>query len=210
MIRPATEADLLPASQVCARAFDSDNLFGELIHKYRRQYPEDVHIYFLRRFLSKFPKPDNTFLVSTDENDVIVGLAHWCRFRAGEGDDEQPIGDHGLPPNRAADPENEDIIERSMKYAEHFWSDKRAESWYLSCLAVDPSTQGKGVGKPLVAWGFEQAAKEGVCVSVISAKGKQPFYVKCGFGPEKVGNACDGEGNPLLGIEGGDIFFHDI
>ncbi|OQN96823.1 hypothetical protein B0A48_17383 [Cryoendolithus antarcticus] len=168
-----------------------------------------MSIYFLKRFRAKFNKRDQHFLVSIDENNNVVGLAHWCRFRAGENDDDLPLGDGGLPPNRAADPEKEDVIERSMPHAEHFWEGNRAESWYLSCLAVDPSTQGKGIGRPLVAWGFEQAAKEGVCVSVISAKGKEPFYMKCGFGPEKTGNACEGAGNPLEGIEGGDIFFRD-
>ncbi|KAK6441167.1 hypothetical protein LTR95_002613 [Oleoguttula sp. CCFEE 5521] len=175
-----------------------------------------MSIYFLKRFQAKFSKRDQHFLVATDDNDTVVGLAHWCRFREGEDDEEPKLGDGGLAPNRAADPEKEDIIERSMPHAEHFWKgtstgcSNRAESWYLSCLAVDPATQGKGIGRPLVAWGFEQAARDGVCVSVISAKGKEGFYRKVGFGPESVGSACAGDLNPLNGIDGGDVFFADV
>lgn len=85
----------------------------------------------------------------------------------------------------------------------------RAESWYLACLAIDPKCQGQGVGRSLVEWGFEQAAKENVCVSVISAYGKDGFYRRCGFDKES-GTAGDGEGNPLAGIEGGLVLFHDV
>jgi GNAT superfamily N-acetyltransferase len=112
-----------------------------------------------------------------------------------------------LWPNRAADPKQEDIIERAYPCFDGIWSGDRAESWYLEQLAVHPSFQGKGVGYKLVQWGLEQAQNEGVVASVVSALGKNDFYRKCGFDVQD-GSACeDGEGNPLKGVEGGDVFW---
>lgn len=111
-------------------------------------------------------------------------------------------------PNRAADPVNEDIIERAHDYSLDVWSGPRAESWYLETLAVSPEYQGRGHGRALVEWGMEKAERENVSASVISAHGKERFYGKCGFNIP-AGDSTAGEGNPLAGIPGGLIFFRD-
>lgn len=111
-----------------------------------------------------------------------------------------------LWPNRAADPKNEDILERTYPFIQPMWSGDRAESWYLELLAVHPDFQGKGIGRMLVKDGFARADRDGVCCSVISALGKEPFYQKCGYDIED-GSAGMGEGNPLAGSEGGRMFW---
>lgn len=84
----------------------------------------------------------------------------------------------------------------------------RKNAWKLVSLAVLPQYQSRGHGRKLVAWGLEQARKDGVVAHVMAAKGKETFYQRCGF-TDVVGWATDGEGNPLkeMGIEGGAILF---
>ena len=112
-------------------------------------------------------------------------------------------------PNRAASKEDEDIVERSYDYLDHAWTGERSESWYLECLAVHPDHQKKGHGRALVSWGLEQARKEGISCSVISADGKERFYRSCGFDVGPVARAGEGEGNPLRDVAGGLMFFRD-
>lgn len=114
-----------------------------------------------------------------------------------------------LWPNRAASTDNEDIIERSYHYLDHMWTGGRAESWYLESLGVHPRFQGRGHGRALVRWGFEQAEKENICVSVISGDGKEEFYQKCGFEVQD-GWSGMGEGNPLAIAPGGLMFWKDV
>lgn len=109
-------------------------------------------------------------------------------------------------PNRAADPKDEDIIERVYPYLDHVWTGERSESWYLEFLAIHPSAQGQGIGRRLVQWGLDHAKEDGVCASVISARGKDPFYRKCGFDVHD-GRAGMGVGNPLADVEGGNILW---
>lgn len=111
-----------------------------------------------------------------------------------------------LWPNRACDPVKESLIELGAPFIQSAWTGDRAESWYLEFLAVDPGSQGKGVGKVLVQWGLDQAEREGVCASVISAEGKDGFYMKCGFDVVD-GYAGMGEGNPLGGVPGGNMLW---
>jgi predicted N-acetyltransferase YhbS len=61
----------------------------------------------------------------------------------------------------------------------------------------------------LVRWGFEQAEKEGICVSVISGDGKEQFYQRCGFEVQD-GWSGMGEGNPLAIAPGGLMFWKDV
>ena len=56
--------------------------------------------------------------------ETIVGVAHWVRKGAGAHEIKMDVEaesemDSSLPPNRAADPKNEDIIERT--YPHLFW-----------------------------------------------------------------------------------------
>lgn len=110
-------------------------------------------------------------------------------------------------PNRAADPNDEDVLERAISVVSgQAWTGDRADCWYLAVLAVHPDFQNQGIGRMLVEWGLDRAREEGVHASVISATGKEPFYQKCGF-HEEDGHVGDGENNPLNGCRGGRMFW---
>lgn len=110
-------------------------------------------------------------------------------------------------PNRAADPTKTYVLQESFPLFSHLWSGSRQQNWFLEMLATHPDFQGQGIGKKLVKWGIDEADKERVCSSVISADGKEGFYEKSGF--VEVGRANVG---PLKenGIKGGAIMFRDV
>lgn len=109
-------------------------------------------------------------------------------------------------PNRALDPTKTNLLSSAIPFYVHHWTGERQENWYLSLCATHPDHQGKGFGRELVNWGLKQAEEENVHASVMSSDGKENFYLKCGF-HEIVGNATEGEGNPLAGVGGGAILF---
>jgi GNAT superfamily N-acetyltransferase len=113
--------------------------------------------------------------------------------------------------NRAVSPHHENIIESSSPFLDHIWTEAncRCPSWYVESLAVLPEYQGLGVGRELVKWGIEQAEREGVCASVISAEGKEKFYQRCGFDVGPVGWSGEGNLNPLREVPGGLIFVRE-
>jgi GNAT superfamily N-acetyltransferase len=113
-----------------------------------------------------------------------------------------------LRPNRAADPSMLTAYARAIPFFAHHWTGVRSETWELAKLGVRPEAQGEGYGRELVAWGMEKAKADGVSASVVCSYGSDGFYRKCGF-DKRVGNVCDGEGNPLGGVKGGEILFWD-
>ncbi|ETR97869.1 hypothetical protein M419DRAFT_90258 [Trichoderma reesei RUT C-30] len=229
VLRNACYSELSEVAHVMARAFWDDNLFGDIIHPKRNQYPDDVDLYWLRRARVSFWDSRWRFIVAVEKDNTgherIVGIAQWARLGEDGGKREssywylrdllKPFFSFAMMihawlwPNRASDPMTEDIIERSYPYFHTIWSDKRAESWFLDVLAVMPESQGTGVGRKLVQWGLERAEADGVYASVISAFGKDGFYCKCGFS-EQYGNATEGEGNPLAGVKGANIYWTAI
>lgn len=228
IIRHAGYVELHALSSVLAIAFQDEMLFGKLIHPYRDKYPSDVAYYWLRRFQRDYWDYSQILLAAVDTSvspNRICGAAQWQRHGSGlhsrgwglrKTDPRNLMYYVGaaqasvcrwLWPNRAADPEKEDVIERSEPFLDHVWvGPERGEGWYLNFLAVAPEYQGRGVGKRMVAWGLEQAEKEGVSASVIAAYSKDSFYQTCGF-DTMVGRAGDGEGNPLASVPGGNIWF---
>lgn len=112
-------------------------------------------------------------------------------------------------PNRAADTTQLGLETHMYPFIKHLWTGSRANCWDLHSLAVAPAYQNRGYGRQLVKWGLEQAEREGVAASVLSAEGKERFYQRCGF-VDVVGRATDGVGNPLAGrVRGGAILFRD-
>ncbi|KAJ9644848.1 hypothetical protein H2204_001310 [Knufia peltigerae] len=234
-LRRARFGDLANAARTTTLAFWDEVLFGRLIHPRRNEHPSDFDKYWYRQFIVDWWDWSHVFLVTTEkvegqQQEVITGLAHWTRMAPAKKDNRvagwelawwdprrlfKPL--FGLvvkalkfvSPNRAAAPEHEDILEQSDGFLDHIWQGHRAESWYLACLAVHPDFQGKGQGRALVAWGLEQARKEGVACSVIAADGKERFYQTCGFNVGPVGRGGEGDGNPLKNVGGGLIFFRD-
>lgn len=109
-----------------------------------------------------------------------------------------------LWPNRAADPKQEDVLDRAYPCFKHQYEGERSDNWCLEWLGVDPGYQGKGYGRDLVAWGLKKAKEENVWATVIAARGKDRFYQNCGF--EFIdGSGKVGEGNPLADVEGANM-----
>ncbi|KAL6856419.1 acyl-CoA N-acyltransferase [Trichoderma novae-zelandiae] len=229
VLRNARYSELPEIAHVMAQAFWDDNLFGDLIHPHRKEYPDDVDLYWLRRARVSFWNNRWRFIVAVDRDEtgheIIVGIAQWARLgEGGEGLEGwhwdprhllKPLSSLAMTihawlwPNRASDVMTEDIVERSYPYFSTLWTGKRAESWLLDVLAVRPDAQRKGVGRRLVQWGLEKAKSDSVCASVISAFGKEEFYSKCGF-DEQYGSVTQREGNPLAGVKGGNIYWKTI
>ncbi|KAM3488086.1 hypothetical protein MY3957_008615 [Beauveria namnaoensis] len=235
-IRDARYAELPEMARLMAAAFREDNLFGAHIHPHRGQHPDDMHLYWLRRLRVNFWDWRYVFLVAvrrtddpsssssaTGPEELIVGVALWTRLGDGGRALElwpfdprnlmKPLSATAMAlhaylwPNRAADPAREGALERAYPcFGPAAWAGDRAESWYLDVLAVHPERQGGGVGRRLVAWGLERAQRDGVVASVVSAWKMDGFYQRCGFN-EQHGNATSGKGNPLEGIDGGNMFW---
>ncbi|ORY59963.1 acyl-CoA N-acyltransferase [Pseudomassariella vexata] len=225
-LRYASYSELPEIAHVMALAFFDDNLFGDIVHPHRNQFPNDVDLYWLRRARVNFWDYRWRWVVAVDRDkngkEVIVGIAQWERLGDGGKKMEcwwfdprnllKPLsctamGLHTLIwPNRASDPIDEDIVERAYPCFGDVWSGERAESWYLEYLALHPDFQGKGLGRMLVKWGLDRAEEEGICASVASTRGKDRFYQKVGF-EEQYGNAGEGEGNPLAKVETGNMFW---
>lgn len=115
--------------------------------------------------------------------------------------------------NRAIDPSKATILQDSYPWFAHHWSGvtnglPRANNWYLNLCCIDPAYQKRGVGKPLVQWGLQQARRENVHASVTTSYQNEQFYLRCGF-DEIVGSCMEGEGNPLAeaGVKGGEILW---
>ncbi|KAF3480395.1 uncharacterized protein GIQ15_05742 [Arthroderma uncinatum] len=166
------------------------------------------------------------------KREVITGVAQWHRMGPGWEAIWKPAGKwdprvyitslislyhkyflNVMFPNRAASkpPQiTEPLLRKALiKAIGSFYTSPphRQTNWALSVLAVRPGYQKHGHGRELVAWGLDKAREDCIPASVLSAKGKDTFYRRCGF-TELVGWATDGEDNPLKGlIEGGAVMF---
>jgi GNAT superfamily N-acetyltransferase len=226
-IREAAYADLVPASKVLAAAFKDESLHGPWFHPYRREFPDDMYLYFLQKLRLEWAagtsSPDKRIWVSVeDSSSRITGVAVWERKRKSP---TPPTWSQTLAvraaagynylesfvyPNRAAEPANLNILADTEKYIKHHWSGTRAEGWYLDLIGVDPTAGGKRYGRQLVGWGLEQARKDGVGASLVAAEGKEKFYRACGF--DVTAGMCGDEGgeeNLIRKVGGGAIMFWD-
>lgn len=228
-LREASFADLVPAAKVLAAAFKDESLHGDHFHPYRKQYPNDMYLYFLRKLRlgwANTPVDHRIVLACNgpeagDSDGLITGVAIWERKRATPKPQSWSTFatvksmewynylESLVYPNRAAEPTHLSILANSDPFVKHHWTGTRAESWYLDLIGVDPVHGGKGQGRQLVAWGRERAIEEGIGASLVSADGRERFYQACGF--DIVGMAGDegGEANEISKIPGGAIFFWD-
>lgn len=87
VLRDARYSELPEIARVMAKAFWEDNLFGQLIHPHRNQYPDDVHLYWLRRARVNFWDRRWRWLVAVNKDEtgreVITGIAQWARLGDG-------------------------------------------------------------------------------------------------------------------------------
>ncbi|KAK1036169.1 hypothetical protein LTR33_016382 [Friedmanniomyces endolithicus] len=217
MIRPATIDEQIQMSKLAAQAFTDDELFADVIHPHRQQYPNDTYLYWLPRLRQGWADPSNHYLVSTIERGNGQGeeIAAWAQFTSKSAKAKKetpaapPVDVSDLPPNRAASKEYEDILERSYDSIAHEWAGPRAECWDIIWLATSPAHQGQGHGKALVEWVIEKATEDQVPSSVISAKGKDRFYNKMGY-TIATSKAWEPESHPMYGlVEGGQFWWRE-
>lgn len=86
-LRDAHYSELPRVAHILAQAFWEDNLFGQLIHPNRNEYPDDVDLYWLRRARVNFWDLRRRWLVATNKDkngqEVVVGVAIWERLGDG-------------------------------------------------------------------------------------------------------------------------------
>ncbi|KAF2198017.1 acyl-CoA N-acyltransferase [Delitschia confertaspora ATCC 74209] len=229
-IRLAKYTDIPAIAHVCAKSFYDDELFGDMMHPFRAEYPEDYEQFYVRRFRENWYDWSHVIWVATTcdkEGKVIVaGVAEWeLMGRAGKGREYRKLGgwnpgmafpnlgsshSSALSTNRAAnpDPSLRNPFPTAHDLTIHHWTGARANSYYLDLLAIHPDYQGGGLAKELVQWGLDRAEEEGVSASVVSSVPGRGFYKRMGFDKE-VGRCGEGTENPLGRLEGGWILFRD-
>lgn len=86
-IRLALFSEQRELARVYTAAFWDDILFGDLIHPYRKEFPGDNQLYWLRRIQVYWWDYTHHFIVSTaidkQGDEVIAGVAHWSRMGTG-------------------------------------------------------------------------------------------------------------------------------
>jgi hypothetical protein len=97
-IRKAHRGDLRVIAEVLAAAFLNEELFGDLMHPKRHEYPEDFIRFFEHRIWTHWFEYQRTILVSEDPvSGKVVGVADWER----QGENALTTTKHGrLDPRR--------------------------------------------------------------------------------------------------------------
>ncbi|GAD96877.1 hypothetical protein FG00117.1 [Paecilomyces variotii No. 5] len=225
-IRRAKLKDSQALGSILAAGFIEDDVFGEYLFPHRREHPDDYRLQFARMMRSYMYKRGHRVRVAVDSaTSRVVGVASWERqgrrpSSKSTTDDESrnPVCmlfkrfsiqsldavARIIHPDRSVSVENKRVFDAEVSNYKHYWSGPRAETWYLSFLAVDPDYQGCGVGRALVQEGIRWGEIDEVCVSLISTECGDGFYRKLGF--VDVGSATEGA---LKGLRGGNIKFYE-
>lgn len=73
-------------AEVLALSFADEELFGQLMHPHRKQYPDDFVTFFERKIRKHWYEYNRRFLVSCDaESGRVLGVALWERQGKGGG-----------------------------------------------------------------------------------------------------------------------------
>ncbi|KAF6806378.1 hypothetical protein CSOJ01_08873 [Colletotrichum sojae] len=182
-ILPATEADCPRLAQIDKAAFESgsDSAFEHVL--FPASGADDAsaakEVIFTRAMRED---PSARFIKAVDGNlsldAAVVGWAKWHLYD----------GERGMPPAPA---------ERKWDAAgfnaeacrEFFGGVDRVKNKvmagrrciYLQPVATDPAHQRRGVGRQLMEWGLDEAARAGLPAYLVASPDGYPLYVRCGF-----------------------------
>jgi len=113
----------LPCGVSTVADITTHHFYSDVIHPYRRKYPDDTYLYWLARLKQNWNDPNQHFFVSTaGSRNEIAAWAQFLRKTASAKKDTAQPDVSDLPPNRAAHEEREDILERQYEYIAHEWS----------------------------------------------------------------------------------------
>jgi hypothetical protein len=85
-VRHARYSELPLIAQLYTETFWNDNLIGDLIHPHRKQYPQDMHLFWLRQARVNFWDPRYRWIVAVhgaNGTEQIAGAALWERLSEG-------------------------------------------------------------------------------------------------------------------------------
>ncbi len=87
MLREVQKGEFRAVGEVFAAAFFDEEMFGDMIHPHRREYPQDFVRFFQYREWNNSFSRKHRLVVATDTNSgKIVGVADW--ERQGKGGEE--------------------------------------------------------------------------------------------------------------------------
>jgi len=79
-IRKARRSDIRAMAESAAAAFMDEELWGNVMHPHRKEYPGDFVLGFERKILRNWHHPRRRFLVGLDRHSgKVVGFAEWER-----------------------------------------------------------------------------------------------------------------------------------
>ncbi|TFB05796.1 hypothetical protein CCMA1212_001566 [Trichoderma ghanense] len=193
ILRKATEQDIPPIALLASKAFHptTDWITRQIfpLHLQPKTIPDgDAALpWRLSRKTASLRGPNTASIVAIDTalNDQVVGFALW----------DLPVGgDEETEPETVTLAEAEmpaDVTDwkayaqlQSILKADHrdtFGERELKDVWHLDFIGVDPDHQRRGIGKALLSWGIEQAAKAGRDCYLMATPQGRPLYEAAGF-----------------------------
>ncbi|BGP44771.1 hypothetical protein JCM10450v2_000585 [Rhodotorula kratochvilovae] len=184
-VAPATPADLAALARIHHDAF-SPSTINQLVWG---NVHEDDSIAALARFLEKELKKPTSFIFKADVDGEIKGLALWT-LRAGEINATKDEDEPDFAPET-----NEELAKEFFGMLDKVKETYDERFYHLAILAIDPSSQGLGIGRKLLQWGCDEADAAGLPVFLEASDEGIPLYEKTGFAQfgERVHSGPDGQ-----------------
>lgn len=193
-IRAATPADAEVMSDVFFDAFRDDEIARRVFPAASRRARAEMR----RSFADDVANPECHKFVAVDRasGDVVAVTtwtppgAAWDRHPPPEGEKEEEEEEEGEAHEKDADdavdgePLRDPVLAKEFfemmdrKHGEHMG---KRPHWTLGFLAVRRAWQGRGLTRPLVAWGLDRADRDGVEAYVQASPVAVPVYRRFGW-----------------------------